>query len=269
MNRKRHQSNTATALLALAMTSPIAAHAEEAGGSMGWQHRLTVYGWFPSIEGTINYDLPGSGDSASSDASDYLDKLKMAFMGAYEGRRDEWSLKVDLIYLNFGNTDQNAISIPIGPGQPQIQVAAKQDLIGWQLGLYGGYSAVQTEDVTLDVMAGLRYLDIDLDARLDISGPLPPTIPSRELSESVGLWDGVVGVKGHFDLNKNWYIPYHLDVGTGDSDLTWQALGGVGYRFDWGGVLLGYRYLYYDQGDSGVIQDLEFSGPVFGVNFDF
>ena len=115
----------------------------------------------------------------------------------------------------------------------------------------------------------LRYLDVDSEADLHISDPLPPTLPDRKLSQSVGLWDGIVGVKGRFDLNENWYLPYHLDIGAGDSDLTWQALGGVGYRFNWGDVLLAYRHLHYDQGDSGLLQDLEFSGPVLGANFNF
>ena len=128
---------------------------------------------------------------------------------------------------------------------------------------------MQTEKATLDAMVGLCYLDIEADAELNISGPLPPTLPSRRLSQSVGLWEGVVGVKGHFNLNENWYIHYHLDIGTGESDLTGQALGAVGYRFNWGDVLLGYRHLYYDQGDSGLLQDLEFSGPVLGANFNF
>jgi len=257
------------AAAALALFSTATLHAEETGATGDWQHRILIYGWFPSIEGTLSYDIPGSGGSASSDASDYLDNLKGVFMGAYEGRKEKWSFKVDLIYLDFANFEQNAVSIPIAPGQGEVRVGAEQSLTGWQFGLYGGYSMVQTPQATFDILAGLRYLDLDMEAALDISGPLPPALPGRSLSQSVGLWDGIVGVKGHFNLNENWYIPYHLDVGTGDSDLTWQAVGGVGYRFDWGGLLLGYRHLYYDQGDSGAIQDLEFSGPVLGVNFDF
>ncbi len=245
------------------------AHGEELSGAAQWQHRITLYGWLPDLAGTLNYDLPGSGGSAGADASDIISNLKMVFMGAYEGRKNRWSLKADVIYLDLGNSEQNAVSLPAGPGLGQIQAGAKQSMTGWVLGFYGGYNIVQTKQTTFDVMAGLRYLDIDTDAELNISGPLPPTLPSLGLSQSVGLWDGIVGVKGQFNLNDDWFVPYHLDVGTGDSDLTWQALAGVGYRFNWGDALLAYRHLYYDQGDSGLIQGLEFSGPLLGVNFNF
>lgn len=53
----------------------------------------------------------------------------------------------------------------------------------------------------------------------------------------------------------------------GDSDLTWQALGGIAYHFSWGDVTLIYRYLDY-QFQSGVeIRDLSFSGPAIGVSW--
>ena len=26
-------------------------------------------------------------------------------------------------------------------------------------------------------------------------------------------------------------VPYYADLGAGDSDLTWQLFGGIGYRF--------------------------------------
>ncbi len=32
------------------------------------------------------------------------------------------------------------------------------------------------------------------------------------------------------NLNQNWYLPFHFDVGTGDTNLTWQAFAGVGYK---------------------------------------
>ncbi len=253
-------------MMALALTVNTTAHA---GETSGWQHRIVIYGWFPDLSGTLNYDIPGSEDGVGADASDLVDALDAVFMGAYEGRKEKWSLKADILYLDLSNSEQDSVSIPIGPGQPRRQVGAEQSMTAWVLGLYGGYNLLHTDKATLDVMAGLRYLDVDSEAELHISGPLPPTLPSRKLSRSVGLWDGIVGVKGRFDLNENWYLPYHLDIGAGDSDLTWQALGGVGYRFNWGDVLLAYRHLYYDQGDSGFLKDLEFSGPALGVNFNF
>jgi hypothetical protein len=65
--------------------------------------------------------------------------------------------------------------------------------------------------------------------------------------------------------SSNWFIPYYADVGTGDSNLTWQAMLGLGYRFDWGHVTLAYRALGYDFNKDNT--DLTLYGPGLGVGF--
>jgi len=236
--------------------------------SSEWQHSVLLYGWFPDIEGTLNFEIPGGGgDTAGVSASDLIDSLEGVFMGAYEGRKGDWSVKLDLLYLDLENSSNQSITVtPPGTG---FQASATQGMKGTQVGLYGGYTVAQTDEYVLDLLAGVRYFEIDADAQLQFTGPLPPAGPNLNLAQSIDLWDAVIGVKGSYDLDRNWYIPYHLDVGAGDSDLTWQAVAGVGYRFDWGNVLAAYRHLVYDQGGSGLIQDIEFSGPAVGVSFEF
>lgn len=268
MIRKINKLNSAIAMIALALAFTTVANAAEGGASGQWQHRILLYGWFPGIDGTLKYDVPGLGSSASADASDLIENIDFVFMGLYEGRMDDWSFTADLLYLDLSNSDDNAVSIPIGPG-PEFKTGADQSMTAWVLGLYGGYNVVQTSKASLDIVAGLRYLSIDADAKLKISGPLAPVLPSAKLSQSVDLWDGILGVKGYINLTEEWYLPYHFDIGTGDSDLTWQAQVAVGYHFNWGDILLAYRHLSYDQGSSGLIQDLALSGPALGVNFRF
>jgi hypothetical protein len=41
------------------------------------------------------------------------------------------------------------------------------------------------------------------------------------------------------------FVPYYLDVGTGDSKLTWQGIAGLGYAFSWAEVIGTWRYLDY------------------------
>lgn len=83
------------------------------------------------------------------------------------------------------------------------------------------------------------------------------------------MWDAVVGVRGKLNIKDGWYLPCHLDIGTGQSDLTWQALGGVGYQFRWGQVLLAYRHIEWNFDDVALLDDLTFSGPGLGVTYDF
>ena len=89
------------------------------------------------------------------------------------------------------------------------------------------------------------------------------------MSLSVALWGGVIGAKGRVALSKRWFLPYYADVGTGDTDLTWQLAAGAGYSFDWGEVSLMYRHLEYDQGSDKLLQNVAFSGGMLGVGFRF
>ena len=56
-----------------------------------------------------------------------------------------------------------------------------------------------------------------------------------------------------------------IDIGTGDSDITWQAMLGVGYQFGWGDVAVVYRHMDYDFGSRLGIETLDFSGPALGA----
>ncbi|MBK6862665.1 MAG: hypothetical protein IPG91_03445 [Ideonella sp.] len=66
-----------------------------------------------------------------------------------------------------------------------------------------------------------------------------------------------------------WFIPYYLDVGTGESRFTWQGIAGIGYQFGWGSVIAAWRYLDYDFKSGGVVESLNMNGGAIGVQFSF
>ena len=44
-------------------------------------------------------------------------------------------------------------------------------------------------------------------------------------------WDGVIGARGRIKLGDgHWFAPYYLDLGAGQSDLTWQAFPFLGWQ---------------------------------------
>ena len=117
---------------------------------------------------------------------------------------------------------------------------------------------------------------MDMDQALDWSftgdiGGLG--LPGRSGTSDAGFtnWDAVVGLRGNTypGAGGRWYLPWHIDAGAGDSDLTWQAMAGVGYRFDWGSTVLAWRYLDYDFDSDAGITDFEFSGPLLGASFQW
>jgi hypothetical protein len=92
---------------------------------------------------------------------------------------------------------------------------------------------------------------------------------SRARGDSLQNWDAIVGVRGRltFGEGRRWFAPYHLDVGTGESDITWQAMAGLGYSFGWGDVLAAWRYLDYDMKSGETIESLNFNGPLVAAVF--
>jgi hypothetical protein len=63
------------------------------------------------------------------------------------------------------------------------------------------------------------------------------------------------------------FLLSYLDVGTGESEFTWQGIAGLGYSFHWGEILAAWRYIDYDMKSGSSIQRLSFSGPAIGVAF--
>ncbi len=220
-----------------------------------WKHSLTIYGWLPSFDGTTNYTIPGDGNDPDEEVeSSFVDKLDMVFMGSYEARKNKWSFLIDAIYLKMSDS-QNASLL-----NGRVPVASEQELDTWVVGAYGGYNIFETGSSSMDMIAGVRYLSLDVDVSF-------LRLPSIGVFQE--FYDGVIGVKGHVDLSENWYVPYLVDIGAGDSELTWQGEASIGYRFGWGDVLATYRYIHYEKDDSRLIKDLDMYGPKVGVVFHF
>lgn len=235
-------------------------------GSSDWRFGLMVYGWLPRVSGTLRYDLPLGLGGAEIDVStrDVLDALEMTFMTSFEARRGGWSAFTDVIYLDLQGAKSKSVALPSGAAT--IPLDADLQLTGWVWTLGGGYSLWRDAGSHLDLIAGGRLLAIDTDLTLTGGGPLGLR---RKVSKSADLLDGIVGVSGRLALSDRWFVPYYADIGTGGSDVTWQAAGGVGYGFGWGDVMLLYRHLEYDQGSDKLIQDVALSGGMLGVNFRF
>jgi hypothetical protein len=106
-----------------------------------------------------------------------------------------------------------------------------------------------------------------MDTSINITGPLQNR--PIKISESGDVWDGIVGVKGQYALGQRWSIPYYVDVGTGQSEFTWQAMMGVGFNAaKWLDIALVYRHLAWEV-DGDIIDNINFTGPALGAVFRF
>lgn len=157
-------------------------------------------------------------------------------------------------------------------------MSSNTDIKGLVWTIAFGYTLNQTAKSQLDAFVGARYFGIDMVTNWALSAAIttPDDTVALPREGSIGndtdLWDAIVGLRGEFGLGdgqSRWSVPYYIDVGTGSSDLTWNAMAGVAYEFNWGDLMLIYRHLEYDEGSSGLLQGFSFGGPAFGARFKF
>jgi hypothetical protein len=246
----------------------------------------------PTISGDINYELPpatGGGGSVgvSVGPTDWLELLNFAALVSGSASKGKLTLFGDLVYLSLGKDDggkvvsvDTSVSGPGGritiPVDINANLNTDSELDGLLVTLAAGYTYRATGSSRHSLFAGVRRLDLDFETAWDLS--IDITTPGNEVvlpaqgsvSANKGLWDGIVGLRGNFDIGDGkWSVPYYFDVGKGDSDLTWNALAAFAREFGWGQIILGYRHLEYDEGPDGFLQGLALSGPGIGARFSF
>ncbi len=252
----------ATICLFILFSQQVIAQSET--GDDEWNHSLAVYLWGANLGGTT-----GRGSEVDVSFSDLLNNLELAAMASYQARKGKWSFLTDVIYMDLAGEQQLDLVPPIGGDLINVTTDASLDLKSWVIHVGGGYNIHRSEQNTLDFIFGARYFDLSTDLLFNFNpGGRGPGI-TLPVSASGDVWDGIVGLKGSVNLSKRWFVPYYADIGTGDSDLTWQAMAGISYRAaQWADIALTYRHLEWDLG-SQLVDDLSFSGPMLGVIFRF
>jgi len=251
----------ATACLMFLGVSTVLAQTDTSESQDQWQFAGAIYLWGADIGGNTV-----GGSEVEVGFSDLLDNLEMAFMGAFAARKNNWSFLTDVVYLDLGVDETVELSVPIGPIQVPVTTSVDLDLQGLVLHFAAGYGLYSEGKSRLDLIGGVRYLDLDTDLFLELQS-LGPGL-SRTISDSLTTWDGIIGLKGYASLGERWFMPNYVDIGAGDSELTWQATAGIGYRAGrvWDLALV-YRHLEWDFDSTRLIDDINFSGPTLGVIF--
>lgn len=234
-----------------------------------WKYSIAPYLWLPTISvdsSNVNRDglLPDlpEGTGVSVGPTDYLSSLNFALMLAGDMRNDEWVLMGDMIYLDFGVDDKDIDFAR--PGVGPLAGSYSADLAATIYSLAGGKTLVKSDNYYLDALIGWRRIGMDFQMHETTRGDIVDT--------DLYFNDGFVAVNGRYTFsNPKWSLDYYTDLGTGESDFTWQALLGVNYQFNWGKLFANYRHLDYDFGNAKNFSDLTmtFSGPTIGARFEF
>jgi hypothetical protein len=271
---RSHQTLKSAAAVCLAATllSAVAADAEQREDD--WKFSVNAYVWLPTVEGTSTFQLPGLDDPETEvDAGDILDSIDAVFLGGFAAGKGRWGIATDVIYLRLQNSKSGTSPLSFGdfevPGE--LRLDSDLELTSLVMSAVGTYTAIQKPGHNLKVVAGARYLDMEQKLKLNLSGnigdnALPPL--SGKVSLEQDALNAIVGIRGQATLGSgNWFIPYYFDIGTGDSDFTWQATTGLGYSFGSFELIGAYRHLEWDFGSDNAIADVSFSGVEIGLRF--
>jgi hypothetical protein len=225
-----------------------------------WEYKAEAYVYFPAIQTTLF-----TGDELELDVEDIFSNLEMTFLGLFQARKGDWAFVLDTTYLKISADEAGTTNLPISGIPTDVDVGL--DLESAILNLDVSYRIYEADNFDLQIVAGPRYLSLDVQSELDAS-----VLPGQVLIDiREHFWDAVVGVRGLGTLGDNWWMTYRFDVGAGDSEQTWNAGAQVARRFDWGSVSGGWRYQAweFDSDDFPLIEDMNVNGPFIGFVWEF
>ncbi len=223
-----------------------------------WQFVGELYGWGAHMKGTAF-----TGDDFTVPLHDILSGLDFMFMGALAARKNDWALFADLVYLDIGGNKDVKLR-PLHSGNDITLAHANLDLKSYISTFGGAYQVAESGNSNFYLLAGARFLRMDMEL-----GVLRSNGNLRQVDESSSNWDFIAGGRGQFDLNEKWLIHYYADIGTGDSDLTWQTQAGINYRLKRTSLVLGYRIIKWEFDTGTALEDLSAAGPYMGLKINF
>ena len=260
--KTKHQQNLLTAALAgtLTLTTPILAQeaatnavntTEASPSNLGanpettaadpWRFDVALIAWGPAVSG----DVTVHGRKADVDVGldELLDDLKGIAMFGFELRKEKFGFYAQ---PNWIKLEQDA---KVGP----LNSTLEQKLwIVDAAGFYQLHKWGEETPVTLDALAGVRYWHFNNEITVNGSGG----VVDFNGSDSRYLIDPIVGLRAKIYFTPKFSLTLHGDVGGFDvsdhsSQLSWQALGTLGYDFTRHfSLAIGYRAMSVDT-DSG------------------
>lgn len=270
------------AILGLALSSALVSHvayaddyADQWDGN--WHGSITPYGWLPGVSAQTKFQLPNDGGTVVSKSNnDILSNLSGAFMLEGDIRKGNWGIYGDIDWVKF--TDEKGRFTSIGGNR----IGANADLDtswgikGGMVNLAGLYTLAHGDQGNIDLLFGARYLWLkgNLNWNFNLTGNQGNLNidNSGHLNNQTHVTDGIVGIRGRWApfANSHFFFPYYLDIGTGNSDTTYQIVGGVAYGFHWGDIALIYRDVTYKEDENNAfLKRVELSGPAFSLTWRF
>jgi len=231
-----------------------------------WEWDITPYLWASSVHADLSLD----GDpvlGADIKFKDLVDKVDLAGMVHFEGRRGKFGFFTDAIFISLTDEQTHSANPPV-PGGTETDADV-------DLGMYeaGGFYRLKNAVTGLDILYGIRVIDLSEDVTVTVPPPISATIDG---SASDTYTDGIIGVRYSAPMGKRWYYAIRGDIGAGGTELAYNGVVSFGFLCDAKGkynLRFGYRYFTteVDTTENGleVENDLTLYGPYVGFGFVF
>lgn len=242
-------ASLATLLLATAVV-PLAQ--AETVRDDSWRFQATPYVWMSGMEGQVRPFRSAPTADVDKSFSELMDSLDAAAFITGTARRGNFVMQADLTHA----ATSDSTPLPMG-------LAANVKVRQTSATLTAGYAVRADERTGVDLLAGIRYWDINAAVQV------PGLLSARSDSSFV---DPIAGVRWRQLLSPRWSSLAYADVGGFGlgSDATWQVLALANYQAteQWF-VSMGYRHQRLDYRDQGKRLDVALSGPMLGVTYRF
>lgn len=240
-----------------------------AAGASDWEWNVTPYLWATDVGADVSINDRQVADMEIG-FDDLADDLELTAQGHIEGRRGRHGVMLDVFYVHLAGDDKRFALPPPLAGEATAEGDLTLTIIN-----AGGVFNPRGDGEGFSLLYGGRAVDrdIEVDARFAVA---PGVTLARGYAVSETLYDALLGARYIGRLTPRWTYALQADASTGGTELTWDALAGIGYSFGESGrytLIAGYRYMDIElekDNDLGQIDaEVTLSGFISGLRISF
>ncbi len=220
-----------------------------------WQFEIAPFLWATYLR--YDASVGPIGASGDVDFTDLASILDMGFSLHAEARKNRFGVFLEGSYILSSAGDRAHVG-PI----PILGIKAEAEMALTQVTL-GGMYRLGDPGCTLDLMAGVRYTQLEADMSIG---------PFIDASVTKDFLDPMVAARFRWDFEEKWRLALRGEAGGFgvDTELTWGLQGTIGYRLREDLVLeVGYRYFDMELEKGPLHLEQQVHGPIIGLAISF
>jgi hypothetical protein len=214
---------------------------------------VSPYLWMPQTQLDLSLRDEALGGGTVS-FKELLDKTDASLMFVVEGGRDDWSLLLDVAYLEISDSEQRPVF--------RIDTKATSVMLDAAVAYWPPVGGTP-----LSLIAGMRYHEFDNRYRFRLGDTLVTEAKTKD-----GYYDALLGVRYQFDLSPRWDLTTRADTSFGESEGSFMLRATLGVtvgKAKRNRILLGYQYRTAEFSSGDLKSEFTYHGPTAGFNFRF